>query len=164
MRAIGQPFGRLDHGLILNTGMNATLAMTNDDATTENQRQSERRALAVAGRIVWKDARGTTRFNSVLIRDISETGAYVESLSGTPIPLYRLVSLQAERSQAAEPMLPAVLRQGRVLSAVYRVGPSRPATGAPEGYGLRLLVEPRRRATGTVAHRLAQLVVAQASA
>ena len=35
-----------------------------------------------AGRLVWKDARGTTRFNSVVIRDVSETGAYVESVSG----------------------------------------------------------------------------------
>jgi hypothetical protein len=30
-----------------------------------------------------------------------------------------------------------------VLSAVYRVGPCEPATGAPSGYALRLLVDPR---------------------
>lgn len=110
-----------------------------------DQRQAARRALAVPGRLVWKDARGTTRFNSVVIRDVSDTGAYVESLSGAAIPLYRLVSLQAERAVAPE-VLPTCLRQGRVLSAVFRVGPSSRATGAPEGYGLRLLVEPRRAA------------------
>jgi hypothetical protein len=30
-----------------------------------------------------------------------------------------------------------------VLSAVYRVGPCEPSTGAPSGYALRLLVDPR---------------------
>ncbi len=120
----------------------AGMAMKDERAT--EQRLAARRLLGVPGRLVWKDARGTTRFNSVLIRDVSETGAYVESVSGTAIPLYRLVSLQAERDAETD-RLPASLRQGRVLSAVYRVGPASRATGAPEGYGLRLLVEPRRR-------------------
>jgi hypothetical protein len=114
------------------------------------QRESERQSLAVAGRLVWKDSRGTTRFNSVVIRDVSDTGAYVESISGAPIPLYRLVSLQAEPGAEAE-TLPACLRRGKVLSAVYRVGPSRPGTGAPEGYALRLLVEPSSRTATRVA-------------
>jgi hypothetical protein len=111
----------------------------------QEQRLTARRALGVPGRLVWKDARGATRFNSVVIRDVSETGAYVESVSGAAIPLYRLVSLQTERDAEAA-ALPTQLRQGRVLSAVFRVGPASRATGAPEGYGLRLLVEPRRRA------------------
>jgi hypothetical protein len=114
--------------------------------TRQEQREHERRALTVAGRLVWKDARGATRFNTVVIRDISESGAYVENVSGSPIPLYRLVSLQAERS-AESGQLPASLRSGRVLSAVYRVGPTAPSTGLPAGYALRLLVEPRRRPT-----------------
>ena len=117
---------------------------------TSEQRLSERQPLGVAGRVVWKDTRGTTRFNSVVIRDFSETGAYIENVSGSAIPMYRLVSLQAERSERTE-ALPAVFRQGKILSAVYRVGPMRPATGTPEGYGLRLLVEPRRRAAQTPA-------------
>lgn len=111
--------------------------------TINEQRESERQPLAVSGRLVWKDARGTTRFNSVVIRDISDTGAYVEAVSGSSIPLYRLVSLQAEHNPEPD-VLPACLRRGKVLSAVYRVGPSRPATGTPAGYGLRLLVEPGR--------------------
>jgi len=115
------------------------------------KRECERQALAVAGRLVWKDSRGTTRFNSVIIRDVSETGAYVESLSGAQIPLYRLVSLQAEHG-VDDDALPACLRRGKVLSAVYRVGPSRQATGAPQGYALRLLVEPPSR-TASMATR-----------
>jgi hypothetical protein len=118
-------------------------AARNDSGVNE-QRQTARRTLGVPGRLVWKDARGATRFNSVVIRDVSDTGAYVESLSGAAIPLYRLVSLQTERDVETD-QLPTHLRQGRVLSAVYRVGPASRLTGAPEGYGLRLLVEPRRR-------------------
>ncbi|MBP1633632.1 MAG: hypothetical protein H6Q10_206 [Acidobacteria bacterium] len=110
----------------------------------EEQRAHARMDVEAAGRLVWRDGRGTARFNSVVIRDVSETGAYVESVSGTPIPLYRLVTLQAEPTPASR-MLPPFLRQAKVLSAVYRVGPTRPATGAPAGYGLRLLTEPHRR-------------------
>jgi hypothetical protein len=122
----------------------ATATMTNE------QRQGERQTLSVAGRVVWKDGRGTTRFNSVVIRDVSETGAYIENVSGSAIPMYRLVSLQAERTDGAD-ALPAVFRQGKILSAVYRIGPMRPATGTPEGYGLRLLIEPRRRSANVPA-------------
>jgi hypothetical protein len=39
-----------------------------------------------------------------------------------------------------------VLQQGKVLSAVYRVGPYKSATGTPHGYALRLLVEPAHQA------------------
>jgi hypothetical protein len=124
------------------------------------QRRSARQPLGVTGRVVWKDGRGTTRFNSVVIRDVSETGAYIESVSGSAIPLFRLVSLQVERAENAD-TLPTTLRKGRVLSAVYRVGPSRQATGVPEGYGLRLLIEPRRRAN--VGH-LPHAVMAYATA
>lgn len=130
-------------------------AMARQQLGAGEQRSTMRQPLGVPGRLVWKDARGTTRFNSVVIRDISETGAYVESISGAPIPLYRLVSLQAERAVDAE-SLPLCLRQGRVPSAVFRVGPSSRATGAPEGYGLRLLVEPRRRAIAVVPPQLAR--------
>jgi hypothetical protein len=127
-------------------------AMLSNSRISNEQRGSARQPLAVAGRVVWKDGRGTTRFNSVVIRDLSETGAYIENVSGSAIPLFRLVTLQAERSEEAS-ALPSVLRGGRVLSAIYRIGPSRQATGVPEGYGLRLLVEPRRRAASAPAPR-----------
>lgn len=130
--------------------------------------RGERRAhvridVEAAGRLVWRDARGTTRFNSVVIRDVSETGAYVEGVSGTPIPLHRLVTLQAEPT-AASATLPAFLRQAKVLSAVYRVSPTRPSTGAPSGYGLRLLVEPRRRAVTAPLPVPADATLAEATA
>ncbi len=119
--------------------------MLSTTGISSDQRSSARQPLGITGRVVWKDGRGTTRFNSVVIRDLSDTGAYIESVSGSAIPLFRLVSLQVERAEQTE-TLPTTLKNGRVLSAVYRVGPSRQSTGVPEGYGLRLLVEPRRRA------------------
>jgi hypothetical protein len=125
--------------------MNGIRSILRSAQISGDQRVSGRTAISVAGRVVWRDARGTTRFNSVVIRDLSETGAYIENVSGSAIPLFRVVSLQAERAGQAN-ALPPALKQGKVLSAVYRVGPSRTATGTPEGYGLRLLVEPRRRA------------------
>jgi len=115
------------------------------------QPRPDRQPVNLAARLVWKDARGTTRFNTVVIRDVSETGAYVENMGGAVIPLYRLVTLQAERTQVTGERLPAVLRQGKLLSAVYRVAPARPATGTPEGYALRLLVEPHRRQMAALA-------------
>jgi hypothetical protein len=140
--------------------MSRPLALHAAPGTSSEQRRCERQALAVAGRVVWKDSRGTTRFNSVVIRDVSETGAYIENVSGSAIPMYRLVSLQAERSEHPD-TVPAVFRHGKILSAVYRVGPLRPATGTPEGYGLRLLIEPRRRAS---AAPVARTVMALATA
>jgi hypothetical protein len=130
--------------------MNGIRGIIRPARISNDQRESERTAVGVAGRVVWRDTRGTTRFNSVVIRDLSETGAYIESVSGSAIPLFRVVSLQAERAGQAD-ALPPALRHGKVLSAVYRVGPSRAATGTPEGYGLRLLVEPRRRAAAVPA-------------
>jgi hypothetical protein len=121
-----------------------------------DRRASERRRTSLPGRLVWRDARRATRFATVLIRDVSESGAYVECVSGTPIPLHRLVFLQAEREAPGHADLPDPLREGRVLSAVYRVARPQPFTGMPQGYALRLLVEPRLRGTATSgAHRAA---------
>jgi hypothetical protein len=38
------------------------------------------------------------------------------------------------------------LREGRVLSAVWRVAPCRRSTGTPSGYALRFLVDPQMQA------------------
>jgi len=111
-------------------------------AARRSARQSERRRLNVAGRLTWRDARGIPRFATVVTRDISDGGVYLECRSGEPIPLYRLVYLQIERDEREAMSLPSPLREGRVLSAVYRVGPSEPGTGTPSGYALRLLVDP----------------------
>lgn len=115
----------------------------NDDRTT---RRNDRLHMALAGRLTWRDARGIPRFASVVTRDISDDGVYLECRGGEPIPQYRLVYLQLEREGRDGHNLPPALRDGRVLSAVYRVGPSDPTTGTPSGYALRLLVEPRAKA------------------
>ena len=107
------------------------------------KRLSERWAIIVPARITWKDASGAVRFASVTTRDVSEAGAFVECEAGAAIPLYRLVHLQLERSAGSNQQLPSKLREGRVLSAVWRVAPCRKSTGTPSGYALRFLVDPQ---------------------
>ena len=109
-----------------------------------DKRASERRRIAVPGQIVWKDARGTTRMTAVVTRDVSENGVSVDCLGGMPIPLFRLVYFQLDCEARNRPDLPAALRKSSVLSAVFRVGDCRQATGAPSEYALRMLVEPER--------------------
>lgn len=109
------------------------------------KRGAERRLLTVPGQIVWKDARGTTRMASVITRDVSEHGVRVECLGGVPIPLYRLVYFQVDRAVRERTDLPPALCKSNVLSAVFRVGPSSQATGAPTDYALRMLVGPDRK-------------------
>lgn len=109
-----------------------------------NKRGSERRTATLPGRLMWKDQRGTTRFATVVTRDVSEFGVYVESQSVVSIPLYRLVQFQLERDVIDSDIVPACLRQGRVLSAVYRVvSPTR--GGGRQGFALRLMVDPKRQ-------------------
>jgi len=107
------------------------------------KRSSERTAITVPARITWKDASGAVRFASVMTRDVSEAGVFVECEAGAAIPLYRLVHLQLERSVGSNQLIPANLREGRILSAVWRVAPCRRSTGTPSGYALRFLVEPQ---------------------
>jgi hypothetical protein len=80
----------------------------------------------------------------VVARDVSASGAYLDCRGADAIPLYRLVYLQFERGVREVSELPSPLRDGRVLSAVFRVGPCDPSTGTPSGYALRFLVEPAR--------------------
>ena len=112
-------------------------------------RRSQRRSMTLPGRVTWKDSRGTMRFASVVTRDVSETGIFIEWSESTSIPLYRLVTFQLERDARHIDGLPQVLRTGKVLSAVYRAGEFRKSTGTREGYGLRLLVDPLMRANSS---------------
>jgi len=105
----------------------------------------------VPGRLTWRDASGTLRFVSVMTRDVSDVDAFVECQMPASIPLYRLVHFQVERPARGAGELPAVLQNGKVLSAIYRVGPYKTSTGTPQGYALRLLVEPTRKAVPAVA-------------
>ncbi len=121
----------------------------------KNKRSTERRAVALAARLMWKDQRGATRFATVVARNVSDVGVYVECLSPVSIPLYRLVQFQLEREGGHEgASLPGSLqRAGRVLSAVYRVSP--PSSSRPQGLALRLMVDPKRTAASmeTIAAR-----------
>ncbi len=110
----------------------------------KNKRSTDRHPVALSARLTWKDQRGATRFATVVARNISDFGVYVECHSPVSIPLYRLVQFQLERDGARESdLLPASLqRASRVLSAVYRVSP--PTSSKPQGLALRLMVDPKR--------------------
>ena len=110
-----------------------------------NQRASKRVEVALPARLTWKDQRGATRFASVIARNVSEHGVYVECESSVSIPLYRLVQFQLERDVRETGSLPASLSRGRILSAVYRVSKGT-LGGKPAGLALRLMVEPKRTA------------------
>lgn len=125
--------------------MEQRLRLVQSGGRAYEKRGADRLRLSVPGQIVWKDARGTTRLASVVTRDVSEHGVSVECTGGTPIPLYRLVYFQVDRDARYRRDLPAALRKGNVLSAIFRVGPFSDVTGAPTEYGLRLLVEPERQ-------------------
>jgi hypothetical protein len=112
--------------------------------TDSDLRVSERCAISLPARLTWKDQRGATRFASVVTRNVSELGVYVECQSAVSIPLYRLVQFQLEREVRDADRLPESLRQGRILSAVYRVSPAT-ACGVRQGLALRLMVDPKRR-------------------
>ena len=119
--------------------------------------RAERHTMALAGRITWKDSRGATRFAAVTTRNVSETGVFIEWSEPTSIPRYRLVSFQLEKDARNIAGIPPALRSGKVLSAVYRLGAFQKSTGTPEGYGLRLLVDP-----AVAAHAASQPVEATA--
>ena len=110
------------------------------------QRSAERRSVALPARLTWKDQRGATRFATVVARNVSDFGVYVECHSPVTIPLYRLVQFQLERESGRNAdSLPCSLQQaGRVLSAVYRVSP--PSSSKPQGLALRLMIDPKRLA------------------
>lgn len=84
-----------------------------------------------------------------MTREVTDDSVFVECETRAAIPLYRLVHLQVEQQAQGYARLPAPLRQGRVLSAVWQVAPTSPATGTPGGYRLRFMVEPTQ---GVPAH------------
>jgi hypothetical protein len=124
--------------------VNTNWSIVTSPALVPNKRTAERRAVSLPARLTWKDQRGTTRFASVMTRNVSELGVFVECQGTVSIPLYRLVQFQLERDVRDSDPLPASLRSGRILSAVYRVtAPA--ANGGRQGLALRLLVDPKRR-------------------
>lgn len=125
--------------------MTKTWPVVTPPNSASNKRTADRRSVNLPARLTWKDQRGTTRFASVIARNVSEFGVFVECQGAVSIPLYRLVQFQLERDVRESDPLPASLRSGRILSAVYRVA-SPAANGGRQGLALRLLVDPKRRA------------------
>ena len=119
-------------------------ATATHEPVTNPVRIGNRRKVCVPGRLTWRDSSGALRFVSVVTRDVSDVDAFVECQVPASIPLYRLVHFQIERSNGSVSELPPALKNGKVLSAIYRVGPYKSSTGTPQGYALRLLVEPGR--------------------
>src|SRR5256885_10511253 len=83
-----------------------------------NKRTVERRSVALPARLTWKDQRGATRFASVVTRNVSDHGVYVECRTIVSIPLFRLVQFQLEVEARDADHVPDSLRHGRILSAV----------------------------------------------
>jgi hypothetical protein len=110
--------------------------------TNQTKRASDRLNVTLPARLTWKDQRGATRFAAVVTRNVSEHGVFVELHSPVSIPLYRLVQFQLERDVRQSDRLPAVLQQGRILTAVYRI--SAPSPSRLQGLALRLMVDPKR--------------------
>lgn len=110
----------------------------------DTNRLANRVEVALPARLTWKDQRGTARFTTVMTRNVSEYGAFVECATPISLPLYRLVQFQLERDVTESDNVPASLRQGRLTAAVYRVQPP-DARGRGQGFALRLMVEPERR-------------------
>jgi hypothetical protein len=136
------------------TGDSAVANITRIGRERYCRRQTDRVAVSLSARLTWKDASGAVRFASVVAKDVSDTGVFVECEVPATIPLHRLVTLQFERSATEMSALPKQLRDARVLSAVWRVGPCRRSTGTPSGYALRFLVD----AEAVVRVRTPQLV------
>lgn len=126
--------------------MNHLRMTTPASAAQGEKRATDRQPAVLPARLTWKDQRGATRFATVITRDVSEFGVFVECLSSAvSIPMYRLVHFQLERDVRQSDSLPSSFRQGRILSAVYRVTPPT-ASGKLQGVALRLMIDPKRRA------------------
>jgi hypothetical protein len=113
-------------------------------------RTSARQAVTLPALLTWKDQRGATRFASVVTRDVSELGVFVQCPSPVSLPLYKLVHFQFERDSREADRLPDVVRSGRVLSAVYRV--EAPAADGSQGIALRLMIDPGRLSAAPLLH------------
>lgn len=120
---------------------------TSATTPTTDRRSWNRRPLDVPGLLTWRDARGTMRFASIVARNLSEFGAFVECETLASIPLYRLVTLQLDLVAARKASVGGELATDKVLAAIYRAVPADPARGRRQGYALRLLIEPQTQDT-----------------
>jgi hypothetical protein len=117
------------------------------------KRVAERHPVTLPARLTWKDQRGTARFATVVARNVSDYGVFIECSSPLPLSLFRLVQFQFERDDRSHSAIPQALREGRTLAAVYRITP--PTPGRPQGVALRLMVDPKRQVAAPAADRRA---------
>lgn len=127
--------------VLLTKTLGETVANSLSSSISATQRTNSRQRVAVPARLTWKDQGGAVRFASVMTRDLSDGGAFVECPSTAPLPLFRLVHLQLEAAAAGAEH---PLANGRVLAAVWRVERDRTA-GGPQGYALRFLLDPAEK-------------------
>ena len=80
--------------------------------------------MTLPARLTWKDQRGTTRFATVVTRNVSEFGVFVECQSPVSIPLFRLVQFQLERDVRDGDACPTRCGRAACCRAVYRVSPA----------------------------------------
>ena len=97
-----------------------------------NTRSNERRAISLPARLTWKDQRGATRFATVVTRNVSDYGVYVECQSPVSIPLFRLVQFQLERDARESDALPGRCRTAACSARLPRVATAGSA-GDPPG-------------------------------
>src|SRR5215467_12877602 len=69
---------------------------TDEPQQKATKRAAERHDVSLPARLTWKDQRGTPRFASVVTRNVSDYGVYVECPSLVSIPPFRLVQFQIE--------------------------------------------------------------------
>ena len=102
---------------------------------TPDQARRPNVAVTLPARLTWKDQRGTTRFASVVTRNVSEFGVYVECQSAVvDSRCTASCSFSSSATRARPTRCRPSLRHGRVLSAVYRVTP-RDRARRPPGPG-----------------------------
>lgn len=136
------------------------IALRPSAVLSATERTAPRHRVAIPARLTWKDSGGAIRFASVVTRDVSDGGAFVECASQTPIPLFRLVHLQLETT---DPSFTTKLNGDRILAAVWRVESPTSRIGSPSGYALRFLVDPAMQATRHQAPGIRESTMAVAS-
>jgi hypothetical protein len=108
-------------------------------SNVSRRRDSARLIVTLPALLIWNDRSGITRRADAVTRNVSDHGAYIECSSGVSIPLYRLVLFGLERHIRHAHQLPECLRQGHILSAVYRVTLPK-SSDDRVGLALRLIV------------------------
>ena len=97
----------------------------------ENKRTAERRPIALPARLTWKDQRGTMRFASVVTRNVSEFGVYVECRRPSR---FRCTASSSSNSSTKEPQTDQLPVSLEAAGSFRRSIGCRPvAIGSPPG-------------------------------